>query len=425
MESGFEENIVLSGISVGNFITLFETEMKKLDYFQSTIHHKVFMIKRAFSNGTRLVNEEEVFSSEKLYNWLMAQKARLNAGNLSRERYLYMEGTVDLCEEIYHFGSLERRGRRRKKYTKYIPDCYKKIQIEFLQSLSSHMATGTVDRYELNSRQFWVFLEEKGIYYISEITRSCIEAYLSFFSKLRKGSIDKDVLMLKRLFDFLNSEQYTDLVIDFSMLKPAGRRSAVLPHFSHDEISKILSSFDTSTRNGKRDYAITILAVYTGLRSSDIYNLTLENIDWTNNEIRINQQKTGNSLVLPLSIVAGNAVADYILNGRPNVDEKWIFLRNVPPYTRLQGSSSGNTMLKRHLAKMGWNLENTGKSFHALRRSAGSWMSKKHTPLPVIAEFLGHINTEATKRYLSYDEENMRKCCLGLDDIPVLRGNLS
>lgn len=424
MECDFEENKVLSGISIGNFITLFEVEMKKLDYFLSTIQHRIIMIKRAFSNSTRLVDEEEVYSSEKLYCWLLAQKARLESGNLSHERYLYMEITVDLCEELYHYGRLERRGRRRK-YTKYIPKCYTKLQKEFLQSLSSHMAPRTLDRYELNSRQFWIFLEEHGIYEISYITRSCIEEYLSDSSKFRKDSIDKDILMLKRLFAFLNSERYTDLEMDFSMLKPAGKRKPVLPHFSHDEISKILSSFDTSTRNGKRDYAITTLAVYTGLRSSDIYNLKLKDIDWINNEIRINQRKTGNTLVLPLSIVAGNAIADYILNGRPNVDEKWIFLRNVPPYTRLQGHSSGNTMLKRHLAKMGWNFENTGKSFHAFRRSVGSWLSKKHTPLPVIAEFLGHSNTEATKSYLSYDEENMRKCCLGLDDIPVLREGLS
>jgi integrase len=424
MENNSEGNEVLSQISIGDFITLFEDEMKKLDYYHDTIHDRILMIKRAYSGSTRLVDEEEVYSSEKLYSWLTVQKARVTTGDISNERYLYMQNTVDFCEELYHFGSLERRGRHRK-YTKYIPKCYKKLQKEFLQSLPSDMAPRTLDRYELNSRQFWIFLEKHGICEITDITRSCIEDFLSDSSKYRKDSIDKDIQMLKRLFSFLNSEGYTDLELDFSMLKPAGRRKSVLPHFSHEEISMILVTIDTSTRNGKRDYAIITLAIYTGLRSSDIYNLKLQDIDWINNNIKIRQEKTGNSLVLPLYVVAGNAVVDYILNGRPNVDEEWIFLRNVPPYTRLEGHSSGNTMLKRHLAKIGWNLENTGKSFHALRRSVGSWMSKEHTPLPIIAEFLGHSNTEATKSYLSYDKENIRKCCLGLDDIPVLKEGLS
>ncbi|WP_010530100.1 tyrosine-type recombinase/integrase [Lentibacillus jeotgali] len=422
MKNNSTGNEFLSEISISEFITLFEDEMKKLDYCHDTIHERILMIKRAYSGSTRLIDQEEVYSSEKLYSWLTVQKARLATGDISHERYLYMQNTVDFCEEIYHFGGLERRGRHRK-YTKYIPECYKKLQKKFLQSLSSHLAPRTLDRYELNSRQFWIFLEKNGICDITDITSSFIEDFLSDSSKYR--SIDKDVQMLKRLFIFLNSEGYTNLELDFNMLKPAGRRKSVLPHFSHEDISKILATIDTSTRNGKRDYAIITLAVYTGLRSSDIYNLKLKDIDWNNNDIKLKQGKTGNTLIIPLSVVAGNAVADYILNGRPNVNEEWIFLRNVPPYTRLEGRSSGNTMLKRHLAKIGWNLENTGKSFHALRRSVGSWMSKEHTPLPIIAEFLGHSNTEATKSYLSYDEENMRKCCLGLDDIPVLKEELS
>ncbi|MCQ6274682.1 tyrosine-type recombinase/integrase [Bacillus sp. V3B] len=410
-------------ISIGDFITLFEDEMKKLNYYPSTIYNRILMIRRAFSGSIRLLDEEEMYSSEKLYDWLNIQKARFDVRELSQDRFLYMQNTVDLCEELYQFGMLVRRGRHRK-YDKYIPKCYKMLHKEFLQGLSNHMSHRSLMRYELNSRQFWLYLEENRVLNITDINRTCIEEFLSD-AKNKKDSIDKDILMLKRLFAFLNAEGHINLKMDFEMLKPAGRRKPVLPHFSQDEISNILASIDTSTRNGKRDYAIITLAVYTGLRSSDIYNLKLRDIDWINNDIKLKQVKTGNTLVLPLSVFAGNALADYILNGRPNVDEDWIFLRNLPPYTRLEGHSSGNTMLKRYLTKMGENFENTGKSFHALRRSVGSWMSQEYTPLPVIAEFLGHTNTESTKSYLSYNIENMRKCCLGLDDIPVLKEGLS
>lgn len=410
-------------ISMGDFITLFKDEMKKLNYCHDTIHNRVSMVKRAISGSARLIDEAEIFSLEKLYGWIDVQKARLDACELSHDRYLYMQNTVDLCKELFQTGRLERRGRHRK-YEKYVPECYKKLQKDFLQSLSGRMSHRTLMRYELNSRQLWIYLEKQDLCNIAKISRTNIEGFL-LDSKYKKDSIDKDIQMLKRLFDFLNSEGYTDLKIDFNMLKPAGRRKPVLPHFSQAEISDILASIDTTTGNGKRDFAIITLAVYTGLRSSDVYNLRLQDIDWINNCIKLKQVKTGNALVLPLSVVAGNAVADYILNVRPNVNDDWIFLRNDPPYTRLEGHSSGNTMLKRYLAKMGKNLENTGKSFHALRRSVGSWMSKECTPLPVIAEFLGHRNTESTKSYLSYDKENMRKCCLGLDDIPVLKEGLS
>ncbi|MBB6448025.1 tyrosine-type recombinase/integrase [Bacillus benzoevorans] len=424
MDVYFTGNKTLAGISMRDFIKLFEDEMKKLDYCQNTIQSRLLMVNRAYTGSTCGFDEEEIYSSEKLFNWLTVQKDKMSTGEISQDRYLYMQNTVDFCEELYHTGRLERRGRHRK-YSKYMPECFKKIQIEFLQSISNNLSHRTIGRYELNSRQFLIYLEKHGIFSISDITRTSIEDFLSNSSKCRKDSIEKDILMLKRLFAFLNSKGYTCLELDFNMLKPAGRRKPVRPHFSQEEISNILASIDTSSRNGKRDYAIIVLSVYTGLRSSDIYSLKLQDIDWVNNVIKLRQVKTGNSLVLPLCVQAGNSIADYILNGRPNVDEEWIFLRNVPPYTRLEGHSSGNTMLKRHLAKMGKNLENTGKSFHALRRSVGSWMSEGHTPLAVIAEFLGHRTTDAIKSYLSYDIENMRKCCLGLDDIPVLKEGLS
>ena len=128
-------------ISMGNFITLFQDEMKKLNYCHSTIHNRISMIKRAYSGSERLIDEAEIYSSEKLYSWLNMQKARLDARELSHDRYLFMQNTVDLCEELYHSGRLERRGRHRK-YEKYIPECYKNLHKEFLKVFPAICHTG-------------------------------------------------------------------------------------------------------------------------------------------------------------------------------------------------------------------------------------------------------------------------------------------
>lgn len=98
MENNLLENKVLSEISIGDFIKLFEDEMKKLDYCHDTIYDRILMIKRAYSGSTRLIDEEEVYSSEKLYSWLTVQKARLATGNIPHERYLYMQDLVDFSK---------------------------------------------------------------------------------------------------------------------------------------------------------------------------------------------------------------------------------------------------------------------------------------------------------------------------------------
>jgi hypothetical protein len=47
-------------ISLRDFIALFDVEMKKLHYFESTIHNRISMIKRAFSGNSSLINEAEI-----------------------------------------------------------------------------------------------------------------------------------------------------------------------------------------------------------------------------------------------------------------------------------------------------------------------------------------------------------------------------
>ena len=58
---------------------------------------------------------------------------------------------------------------------------------------------------------------------------------------------------------------------------------------------------------------------------------TLNNIDWNSSEIRLVQQKTEIPIALPLDNETGNAIADYILNGRPDSACNNIFLRAVKP----------------------------------------------------------------------------------------------
>ena len=91
----------------------------------------------------------------------------------------------------------------------------------------------------------------------------------------------------------------------------------VLPAFDDDETKAILESIDTSTKQGRRDYAVVMLALDTGLRWSDIAKMQLSDILWEKREIRVKQEKTDTPLTLPLTLRAGTAVADYILEARP------------------------------------------------------------------------------------------------------------
>ena len=64
------------------------------------------------------------------------------------------------------------------------------------------------------------------------------------------------------------------------MICSPAKRRRVYVGYSDEEAQKILNEIDTSSAQGKRNYAMVMLAYSTGLRGCDIVNLKFENIDW-------------------------------------------------------------------------------------------------------------------------------------------------
>ncbi len=84
------------------------------------------------------------------------------------------------------------------------------------------------------------------------------------------------------------------------------------------------------------------LGLRLGLRDIDICCLRFSQIDWKNDQIILEQEKTGVTMCLPLLEDVGNAIMDYILNERPAEAEKnpYVFVRRQAPYDQLGGDDS-------------------------------------------------------------------------------------
>jgi integrase len=128
--------------------------------------------------------------------------------------------------------------------------------------------------------------------------------------------------------------------------------------------------------------------------------------------------------VLPLPALAGNAVAEWILHGRPGCDAPEVFVRLKPPLVKL-GKSAGSTLMRRRLARAGIDhAAHDGKSFHALRRTTGTRLIESGAGLPLAAQVLGHARVNSSRRYFSLAIEQLRQCCLPLEDFPCTREGL-
>lgn len=98
-------------------------------------------------------------------------------------------------------------------------------------------------------------------------------------------------------------------------------------------------------------------------------------------------------------------------------------MRSLTPYTKLGDNRSVGIIIEKYM-KMANILHqaNDGKSFHAFRRSMGTWMLESDIPLSIISQVLGHKSMHSAKLYLSTSERNLAQCALGFDDIPMESG---
>ena len=161
-----------------------------------------------------------------------------------------------------------------------------------------------------------------------------------------------------------------------------------------------------------------LLAVSTGLRAGDVIQLSLLDVNWELGEISIVQSKTQNPLIVPLNGQVRNALANYILNARPRSDSASIFLHDRAPFTAM--SATPTNMFNRYAEKAGVEKK-TGRAFHSLRRSFGTWLAKERVPITTISQLLGHADMDSGKPYLSFDDAQLSECAMGFADIPLTR----
>src|SRR5699024_174433 len=107
----------------------------------------------------------------------------------------------------------------------------------------------------------------------------------------------------------------------------ANKHEGLEAFYSSEEIRNVLNSVDRSSNQGKMMYIMMLLATVYGLRSCDIRTLKILNLDWKNQCIKLNQQKTKRYLVLPLTMEVSLALLDYIKNARPETNDVHIFIR--------------------------------------------------------------------------------------------------
>ena len=294
----------------------------------------------------------------------------------------------------------------------------------FAAAVGGALAPGSARLVAGEIQLFLNYLDRIGRDAVGAVTVADVRGFMVDTAPRRPAGMGNVVWSLKRFFAFLNAAALSDVRIDGLLAHAAPQRVRALPCFTREETDRLLAGVETETPCGKRDYAMVSLAVSTGLRCCDIVALRLDEVDWHRDEIRLVQAKTSKPLLLPLSAAAGNAVAEWILHGRPDCDAPEVFVRLKAPFVKL-GSSTGSTLMRRRLTRAGIDhVAGDGKSFHALRRTAGTRLLESGAGLPLAAQILGHARISSSRRYFALASEQLRQCCLPLQEFACMKEGL-
>ena len=181
-----------------------------------------------------------------------------------------------------------------------------------------------------------------------------------------------------------------------------------LPSFlPWDKVQKLLQTVKEQTgKSASRDYAIFMLLAMYGLRCSEVANLKLSDIDWRKEQIYIKRAKNCRPQILPLLHNVGEAIIDYLKNGRPNeVDSDSLFFCAPAPIRPISCNAIASVVY-RYLKYSGINIKHKGP--HSLRHSHATFLINEGQTLKDVGDLLGHKSMEATRVYAKVDLNSLR-----------------
>lgn len=200
------------------------------------------------------------------------------------------------------------------------------------------LAPGTVRYYVRFAGLFlsWVSSDgelDLGTVTSGEVTRFVVEEC----GRRRAGSARTLIMALRSLLRFVHVEGLTATPLVGAVPAVAPWRPRSLPEgLTAAAVARLLRSCDRRTAAGRRDYAILVVLVRLGLRAGEVASLALDDIDWRRGEIVI-RGKGDRHEQLPLPVDVGEALAGYLRRGRPQGEDRHLFLRVHAPIVRLTG----------------------------------------------------------------------------------------
>ncbi len=282
------------------------------------------------------------------------------------------------------------------------------------------LANASIAALMAEARRFLAWqLERGGAQSLKSLSVRDIDLYMDMRAPgQRRVSLKDYAERLRSLLRYMHRTRHVASDLAAQVVSPMLYAYEGIPSILEPE--QIAAVLETTKRDtspmGLRDYAMLLLLATYGLRSGEVRNLAIEDIDWRSESLRVRHSKTGACSFLPLMAPVGEALLDYLRRGRPETDRREVFMRSRAPYRPLWHLHGE---IHRRLSAAG--VKPPGKSGpHIFRHARAVEMLRASVPRKIIGDLLGHRSTEATIPYLKLATEDLRAIALDVPGLEVM-----
>lgn len=269
------------------------------------------------------------------------------------------------------------------------------------------LSANTRQAYERDLRLFCKTLGFKNSDALVNVSREQITGYMTQLKEkgLAAATIARKLAAIKAFYRFMTAEGYMDA--NPAEVVEAGTKGIKLPRvLSEDEVVRLLTQPDITTAEGFRDRTMLEVLYATGMRVSELINLTLERVD-LNMKYIIAFGKGSKERIVPLGSVAAEFLQQYIEKVRPK-------LTHEDRNTNIVFLAFGGHELTRQrfwqIIRAYGRKANINKALtpHILRHSFATHLLDNGADLRSVQELLGHSDISTTQIYTHLTNKRLR-----------------
>lgn len=254
------------------------------------------------------------------------------------------------------------------------------------------------------------FLESVPIEQVKDLGQLAPDHLVQYLTKrsahYEPASLRNVASSLRHFLRFARQRGWASQALDLAVPKiSCGAQNDLPAYLSRQQLKSLLAAWDSATPEGARDLAIGLCLVKLGMRAGEVAALRLEDIDWRQGILRLNQSKNGSQVQLPLILEVGAAIADYLGKGRSGCTHRQVFV-----FTQGAGPMNATAIsrvIRRGLQRCHIDVPRPGA--HLLRHTLASHLVQNGASLKEVADLLRHRDLNSASVYAHVDVPSLRK----------------